>query len=78
MKTIHRFALSLVALAVVAGCSTTPVSNVRGWTRRAKISALCRAIRAPRARRLPSCGRPPMHLNSANTAARTTVKTWRR
>jgi outer membrane protein OmpA-like peptidoglycan-associated protein len=29
MKTIHRFALSLVTLAVVAGCSTTPVSNVR-------------------------------------------------
>lgn len=29
MKTTHRFALSLTALAIVAGCSTTPVSNVR-------------------------------------------------
>lgn len=29
MKTTHRFALSLAALAVVAGCSTTPLSNVR-------------------------------------------------
>ena len=29
MKTMHRFALSLTALAVVAGCSTTPVANVR-------------------------------------------------
>jgi outer membrane protein OmpA-like peptidoglycan-associated protein len=28
MKTIHRFALSLTALAVVAGCSTTPPTNV--------------------------------------------------
>jgi outer membrane protein OmpA-like peptidoglycan-associated protein len=29
MKTMHRFALSLTALAVVAGCSTTPPTNVR-------------------------------------------------
>ncbi|WP_332744981.1 OmpA family protein [Hydrogenophaga sp.] len=29
MKITHRFALSLTALAVVAGCSTTPLSNVR-------------------------------------------------
>ncbi|KRC00491.1 hypothetical protein ASE11_07530 [Hydrogenophaga sp. Root209] len=29
MKTAHRFALSLTALAVAAGCSTTPLSNVR-------------------------------------------------
>lgn len=29
MNTIHRFALSLTALAVVAGCSTTPPTNVR-------------------------------------------------
>ena len=29
MKTTHRFALSLTALAVVAGCSTTPPTNVR-------------------------------------------------
>jgi outer membrane protein OmpA-like peptidoglycan-associated protein len=28
MKTIHRFALSLTALAIVAGCSTTPPTNV--------------------------------------------------
>ena len=28
MKTIHRFALSLTALAIVAGCSTTPATNV--------------------------------------------------
>jgi outer membrane protein OmpA-like peptidoglycan-associated protein len=29
MNTMHRFALSLTALAVVAGCSTTPPTNVR-------------------------------------------------
>ncbi|MDM7944356.1 MAG: OmpA family protein [Hydrogenophaga sp.] len=29
MNTIHRFALSLTALAVVAGCSTTTPTNVR-------------------------------------------------
>lgn len=29
MNTIHRFALSLTALAIVAGCSTTPAPNVR-------------------------------------------------
>lgn len=29
MNTFHRFALSLTALAVVAGCSTTPPANVR-------------------------------------------------
>ena len=28
MKPIHRFALSLTALAIVAGCSTTPPTNV--------------------------------------------------
>ena len=28
MNTLHRFALSLTALAVVAGCSTTPATNV--------------------------------------------------
>lgn len=29
MNTLHRFALSLTALAVVAGCTTTPPTNVR-------------------------------------------------
>ncbi|MGV3726305.1 OmpA family protein [Hydrogenophaga sp.] len=68
MNTTRRFALSLTALAIVAGCSTTPPTNVRLDQARADL----RAVQAdPRSQGLApvELGQAADALNAANTAS---------